>query len=128
VNSTHAMEKSIFPLNSRQVYNRNTEVSILPPSFDYWNMKFRSWLINPNLRNTKLKVGDMATSHQAPYPIYRPNQKTKMPYGLLQRKWQSRGRRVRCSPSYRPIHLRLHLHATSTMMPRARSVLCLRQS
>jgi hypothetical protein len=30
-------EKSILKLQSKQYFNQNTEVTALPPSFDYWN-------------------------------------------------------------------------------------------
>jgi hypothetical protein len=55
-------------------------------------------------------------------PIYRPKQKTKWlkcPWGLIEWKWQSKGSRVRRSPSHRPVHLLLDSDATSAMVPRA---------
>jgi hypothetical protein len=37
--STSKIQKSIFSLRFKQDYNWNIEVTILPPSFDYWNKK-----------------------------------------------------------------------------------------
>jgi hypothetical protein len=32
--------KSVFSLKFKQVYNKSTEVTVILPSFDYWNIKF----------------------------------------------------------------------------------------
>jgi hypothetical protein len=50
---------------------------------------------------------------------------TKLPLWSNTTKRQSWDRRVRCSPSHRPVRLRLNLHTTSTMMPHAPFTLCL---
>jgi hypothetical protein len=44
--------KNYFYCNLKKDCNRFTEVIILPPLFDYWNMKFSTWL-TPNLRYSK---------------------------------------------------------------------------
>jgi hypothetical protein len=39
----------IFSLKSKYDYDRSTEVTVLPPSYNYWNTKFSSGHTNPNL-------------------------------------------------------------------------------
>jgi hypothetical protein len=44
MSSTVKMQKMIFSIEVKQDYNRSTDVTTFPPSFDYWNENFSSWL------------------------------------------------------------------------------------
>jgi hypothetical protein len=47
------------------------------------------------------------------------SKRLKCPSGLIHQTQRSWGRRVRCSPSHRPVRLQLWLHVISMIMPRA---------
>jgi hypothetical protein len=46
---------------------RNIKMTVLPPSFNYWNKKFRSCLTNLNLRNAKWKLVEVTINPLAPW-------------------------------------------------------------
>jgi hypothetical protein len=41
---TQATREMIYPLKSKPYYNRSTEVTVIPLSFNYWRLKSSSWL------------------------------------------------------------------------------------
>jgi hypothetical protein len=55
VNNTHKIQKSIFPLQIKQDYNRSIEVIVFPPSFDYWKSRTSSWHTS-NIGIMKMKL------------------------------------------------------------------------
>jgi hypothetical protein len=59
---SHNSDLAKEPRKSQIVFHKNeqdshitTEVTALPPSFDYWNTKIGSWLTLSNLGNAKWK-------------------------------------------------------------------------
>jgi hypothetical protein len=48
-----------------------------------------------------------------------PSKRLLCPYSIIHRKRQSKGSRVRCSPSHRPVQLQLDPDVTSVMVPHA---------
>jgi hypothetical protein len=46
-------KEMIFRVKFKRDYNSSTEVTALPPSFDYWRSKTSSWLTLLNVKNAK---------------------------------------------------------------------------
>jgi hypothetical protein len=118
-NDTKQDADQIFPLKSKQS-SHLTHRGHHPPSL-IWLLerKWNSWHTNPNLRNAY----ESWRSGNEPQPDWvlfiGPSKRLKCTYGLILWKQQSWGRTVWCSSLHRPVHLWLHLHVTSVMMPRA---------
>jgi hypothetical protein len=46
----------VFFIEIKQDYNWNTEVTVVPPSFDYWNEN----LVHDSLSNLEIEIGEVA--------------------------------------------------------------------
>jgi hypothetical protein len=74
------------------------------------------------LKTSKWKMGSGKLPPPSRVPFIGPSKMLKRrlrPWGLIEEKRQSKGSRVRRSPSHRPVQLQLASDATSAMVPRA---------